>query len=336
MAATEVKDDKADVAVEPKELTVDALATAGADEQEAADEAEFQRLVAKREAEKRSEADPKSEPEPEPKATPATPAAEAEPSDKQEPAQAANQVDDDLAKIADPALRDALAKRLKEGEEAAARAKKLDLDNRSLAGRMSAYQRKYEEAAGKRPAEVRQEATAESEAEWTQFASDYPDVAKAIEKRLEAKLGSTPSIAKLVEYVETEQKDRFLTEAWDAVEAVHAGWRELGKTEEFQEWMKSSPTYGRLASSDDVADAIALFDLWKGSHPTPSNPKTPTPAEADQAAKLSARRKEQAAGASSPSDRGATPNTGVDLDDEDQLFAFHAAKANKRLRERYQ
>lgn len=335
MAATDVKDDKADVAVEPKELTVDALATAGAAEQDAADEAEFQRLVAKREAEKRSEADPKTEPEPEPKATPATPAA-SKPEPSQGDAQAANPVDDDLAKIADPALRDALAKRLKDGEEAAARAKKLDLDNRSLAGRMSAYQRRYEEAAGKRPAEVQQQASAESEAEWTQFASDYPDVAKAIEKRLEAKLGSTPTIAKLVEYVETEQKDRFLTEAWDAVEAVHAGWRELGKTEEFQEWMKSSPTYGRLASSDDVADAIALFDLWKGAHPAPSNPKTPTPAEADQAAKLSARRKEQADGASSPSDRGATPNTGVDLDDEDQLFAFHAAKANKRLRERYQ
>lgn len=333
MAATDLKEDPPVKADEP--ITVDAIVTEGANASEAEYEAEFKRLTEKREAEKRGEADPVKEPEPEPKAEPAKEPEAKEPEPSKEPDPAADQVDADLAKIADPAVRDALAKRLRDGEAAADRAKKLELNNRSLAGRMSAYQRRYEEAAGKRPAEVKQEATDEETAEWKQFATDYPDVAGAIEKRLEAKLGSTPALAELVEYVESEKRTRFLTEAWDAVEAVHAGWREIGKSNTFQEWMQTSPTYGRLASSDDVADAIALFDLYKAAHPTPGNPNTPTQAEADQAAKLSARRKEQAEGASSPNDRGATPNTGVDLTDEDQLFAFHADKANKRLRERY-
>lgn len=292
------------------------------------EDAEFQRLVDKREAEKRGDAPVKDDEPAE------APKAKVEPSEP-EPVETP-QDDPALAGIADPAARDALAKRLRDGEEAARLAKKLDLDNRSLAGRMSAYQRRYEEAAGKRPVEVKTEAAAEAAEEWVQFKEDYPDVAKAIESRVPSTPGNDPKLAEVVEYIEQEKRDRFLADAWEAVETVHAGWRETGKTQEFQEWMKSSPTYGKLASSDDVADAIALFDLWAAHAGTRSSDAKSTPAEAAASAKLAARREEQVSGARSPNDRGATPDHGVDLNDEDQMFAFLAAKANKRLRDRYQ
>jgi hypothetical protein len=318
-----VKDDVPDVIEEIKQ---DEAA------EEAAYEAEFNRLAAKREAEKDGTATPAAEKEPEdepakaadPEPSAAAPVAEKEPAP-----------DELLTKIADPAVRDALALRLREAEEAKDRAKKLELDNRSMAGRMSAYQRRYEEAAGKRPAEVQAEATVEQVEEWTKFAEDYPDIAKAIEARIKPASGRDPKVEEVVEYVEQEMKSRFLTEAWEAVEAVHAGWRELGKTPEFQEWMKSSPTYGKLASSDDVADAIALFDLYKGTHPVQANPNQATATEAANAAKLAARRSAQAEGARAPAGSSASPTAEADTTSDDALFAAYAEKANKRLRARY-
>jgi hypothetical protein len=60
-----------------------------------------------------------------------------------------------------------------------------------------------------------------------------------------------------------QKRKQFLAEAWAKVEAVHPGWREIGRTPEFQAWKASSPVYEKLAASEDVNDAIALFNLYK-------------------------------------------------------------------------
>lgn len=216
------------------------------------------------------------------------------------------------------------------------RARKLDLDNRSLAGRISAYQRRYEEAAGKRPAEAAKAATVEQTEEWVTFKNDYPQIAEAIEHRFAASTGAAqqPQIAELVQYVEHEQRSRFLQDAWDAVEAVHPGWRDVGRSKEFQTWKATSPTYDKLASSDDIADAIALFDLYAAHQLVTGSPGV-DPAAAAESEALAARRGAQVEGARAPSNKSATPNENVDLSDPDQLFAFYANKSNKRLQNRY-
>jgi len=289
-------------------------------------DAQFNAQVAKREAEKTG-ADPlvltpEKEPEkvPEPKPEKKAPVA----------------VDDDLISSLPEDKRDAARARFAAADEAEKKAKKLEMDNRSMAGRMSAYQRKYEEAAGKRPVEVAKQETAEQSAEWTQFKEDYPDIAKAIESRYATSLSGSGAaeIQSVVEYVESEKRNRFLHDAWDAVEAVHAGWRNTGKTNEFQEWKGSSPTYEKLASSDDVADAIALFDLYE-AHRSRNVSKTPDPAQAAAADKLAARRDAQAEGARSTTNMAQQPNENMDLSDPDQLWALYAEKSNKRLKGRY-
>jgi hypothetical protein len=322
-----------DKVVEPVAVAAPVVAELTAEQQDAAYEADFNAAVAKREAEKAG-----TEPElPDPdkskeKLDVEAPAKAADPA----PAVETPAVDPNADLLADvpEGKRDALAKRLKAADESDARARKLEQDNRSMAGRMSAYQRRYEEAAGKRPAEVQKEATAEQSAEWTQFVEDYPDIAKAIEARVPATAGIAPEMADVVEFVEQEKRNRFLHDAWDAVEAVHAGWRDKARSEDFQGWKKTSPTYEKLAASDDIADAIALFDLYD-AHQSRNAAPAPDPAQAAAAAMLAARRGAQAEGARSPTNRASAPNQSVDLSDEDQLFAFYAQKSNARIKSRY-
>lgn len=214
----------------------------------------------------------------------------------------------------------------------------LEHDNRSIAGRMSAYQRKYEEAAGKKPVDVAKAATAEQTAKWKQFSEDYPDIAEAFEARLDAvQPGKSADVEAMAKFVEDEMRTRFLTEAGDAVEVVHKGWRETVKTQAYKDWQATSETYERLASSDNIADAIALFDLYD-AHRSKNAPATPVvdPKVAADAVKLAARRGAQAEGGKAAVTNTATPNHGVDTNDADQLFNFYANKANARMAKRNQ
>ncbi|MEY4931698.1 MAG: hypothetical protein RLZZ403_18 [Pseudomonadota bacterium] len=246
-------------------------------------------------------------------------------------------VDDEFIALLPEEKREAARARFKAAEELVKENERLKHDNRSMAGRVSSFQRKYEEAAGKRPAEVAQAATEEQTAEWKQFAEAYPDIAKAIEiKFAAAKPAANQSVEDLVEFVQEERRTRFLTEAWEAVESVHKGARELAASPQFKEWKSSNAAYERLASSDDIADAIVLFDLYD-AHQSKS---VPAPAGADPkvvaaAASLAARRDAQAEGAKSAPTRNAAPNANVDMNDESQLFEFYAKKANERVRARY-
>jgi len=294
-------------------------------------EAAFNESVAKREAVKAGTAPPTPDPtQPEPAATDGPDPA------SQDPATPVAAPEDELLALVPADKRDALAQRLKAAADSEARAAKLEQDNRSMAGRMSAYQRRYEEAAGKRPAEVKKEATEAESADWTQFKEDYPDIAKAIESRVPATAGTTPEVAAVVEFVEQEKRTRFLHDAWDAVETVHAGWREKARSAEFQGWKKSSPTYEKLAASDDISDAIALFDLYDAHQSKAGVSPQPDPAQAAAAAQLAARRGAQVAGAQAPSHKASQPNQSVDLSDADQLFAFYADKSNARIKARHQ
>lgn len=295
----------------------------------------------------------------EPAATVATPATElaskpAKPADSgkdtgtpaTEPAKPAEPDGDDdnalLAQVPEGPAREALKNRL--AREAEKRAK-LEQDNRSMAGRVSAYQRRYEEATGKRQPAPEPVVTPAQKQEWKQFAEEFPEIAKAIEARFAESLppGQAARTTELLQYVENQKRQQFLQDAWAAVDAVHPNWRAEGRTAEFQQWKESSSTYKTLAASDNLDDAIALFDLYeqhkartKRAAPASATPPAPAAAANTAAAdQVAARREKQVEGASAPSSKPASPNSSVDLNDEDQLFAFYAQQANARIGRRY-
>ena len=306
-------------------------------------EAAFAAQVAKNEAARAGEV---ATPEPEPTPT-AAPAAVKEAPDAapapapaavpQAPAPAAapaalSDEDNALLGSVPEAQRAALKSRLEASAAAQTRAAKLEQDNRSMAGRVSAYQRRYEEATGKRPVVPAPQITAEQKSEWASFAKEYPEIGAAIEARFAADTGRLPAAQgqELVAYVQEQKRQEFLRDAFAAVDTVHPGWRELGANEQFRTWKASSPTYEKLAASDEIADAIALFDLYEAHRGKQPKPVVDT-AAADQ---IAARRAKQAEGALTPDGKQATPNNQLDLNDADQLFAFYAQKANSRIRGR--
>jgi len=296
-------------------------------------------LVTPAEEEGKQEAAPAVEPEAakEPATEePATTDPAVEPQEQEaakEPAAQVVETPDPLLEQVPQDVRDALAKRLRDADALKTENDRLQHANRSMAGRVSALQRRYEEAAGKKPTEAAQAAIAKDTAKWKQFEQDYPDIAEAIKERVPSADGVAPEIAEVVAFVREEQATRYITEAWDTVEEVHAGWRKKVNTPEFVEWKKSSPAYEKLAASDDTSDAIALLDLYDAHLGRTGAPKA-TPEQTAAAAKLAARRGEQVEGARSLKDKGAQVNEAVDMNDPDQLFAFYAAKADARKRAR--
>lgn len=279
--------------------------------------------------------------EPDAKADAAEPAPTEKPeesaaSDAQEPAKgpAATAADDDLKDLP-PAVKAKIAAKLEEAEAAKAAAKRLENDNRSMAGRMAAYQRRYEEAVGKRQPETPKPATPEQAEEWSQFVKDYPDIAKAIEARFERAKAASPEAAvtqDVVQFVQEQKRLQFLEDSWAVIDTVHPAWRDDVKTKQFQEWKASSPAYEKLAASDDIADAVALFDLYSLVKAKTGTPAAPKPNA--EAAKVAARREAQAEGARTPAAKDAAPNNTLDLNDEDQLFAFYAKQAEARMQRR--
>ncbi len=219
--------------------------------------------------------------------------------------------------------------------ESDARIAALEHDNRSQAGRVAAFQRKYEEAAGKKPAEVVKAATDEQQEKWNTFKANYPEVSEAMEALVAAKQpGVPPNVTQMAEFVENEMRTRFLTEASAAVDAVHPGFAEVTRTTAFKTWQASNPTYDRLASSDDVTDAIALMDLWKASRPAAPAAPVVDPKLAADAKALAARRDAQVEGGKAAATTTANPNPNVDLNDPDQMWNFYASKSNSRMKKR--
>lgn len=291
-------------------------------------EALFNEMVAKREADKNGET---SQKEPESKAAEKKAAPKAADESTQKEVEKSPQLsDEELLALVPEDRRDAVRSRLEAEYETQ---RKLDNNLRSVSGRVSAYQRRYEEAIGRRPAEAAKAASVESLNDWKEIEKDYPDLAKGIRQLFESKGGNPEDIRGLVDYVESEKRARFLSDAYDAVEAVHPGWREVIKQQEFRGWLKTSPAYERLASSEDIADAILLFDQWNfHAGQTQQEGNSEEAAEADR---LAARREAQTRGAQTPRSRAASPNQEVDLNDEEQLFQFYASKANERMRTRH-
>lgn len=215
------------------------------------------------------------------------------------------------------------------------RATTAEHDARSQAGRVAAFQRKYEEAAGKKPVDVVKAATAEQTAKWKAFAEQYPEVAEAMEARIaEANPGIAANVEQMAKFVEGEMQSRRLNEASEAVDAVHPGFAAVVKTKEFQTWQATSQAYERLASSDDVEDAIALMDLWKLSRPAAAPAPVVDPKIAADAAKLAAKRGAQVEGGKAAVTGTAAPNAIVDPNDPDQMWNFYASKSNNRMNRR--
>ena len=110
-----------------------------------------------------------------------------------------------------------------------------------------------------------------SDEKWDQFTEDYPEVARAIDSRLEMAGKATqesvdqtlaPVIDKQAQ-INTNAVQTVTQEKVDEVSKLYPGWADAVQKPDFVGWLeKQSPGIAKLAESDDTADASTLIGMY--------------------------------------------------------------------------
>lgn len=151
---------------------------------------------------------------------------------------------------------------------------------KSDGGRVAAYQRQVNELneklrqainAGQRQAE-RGGSDAEKpdmaavadamqdEDSWANFSEEYPEIAAAIEKRLQS---VEQTVTKRIAPVEKLAVDAELNKGYEYLDQKFDGWRDRVSSEAYQEWIEAQPdVVKKWADSDNVNDAASLIQYF--------------------------------------------------------------------------
>lgn len=162
--------------------------------------------------------------------------------------------------------------------------------------------------------------------DWESLKQDFPDIARALEARLDAdrqeRTRLQQEVAELrstVQPIQQQAHEQYLGSQQRALEARHADWQEVVNAPAFQQWLQQQPpSIQALTESDDAAEAAALLDLYKGTNQA-------TGSDAAQADAQRAKRQQRLEGAVTPQRRGAAKRDAVPDDWEGQFnhFAKH-------------
>lgn len=164
--------------------------------------------------------------------------------------------------------------------------RKITADVSTTVGRVGSMQREMQAfrsvaasvpASGDKPSNAQINAAAADPAKWAKFKDDYPEIAEAMDLRLQGlqppakpaavevppgKVDLTPIESRLQQ---TEQNNATLAEdnAKLRVEVKHQGWEDTVRTPEFDGWLKKqAPDIRALADSSKPADAIRMLDRY--------------------------------------------------------------------------
>ena len=186
--------------------------------------------------------------------------------------------------------------------------------------------------------------------DWGAFSESYPDVAKAIDKRMEA-MGTKVDeaveatlapVKQESENLKAEQAKTANEAKVDAVKELYPTWTDAVKTERFSTWLTSQPQgVSSLSESDDARDAstlIGLYDAYLVAEGQPSIKADPIESGVTEvpgktgATDLAARRAQQLSdGESVPSKKAGVQTDGPELDEFEAAFnVFAKRKAQKR------
>jgi len=232
-------------------------------------------------------------------------------------------------------------------DDVSARLKALEAENQKLKhseasqrGRLGAYQRQINQlhsqlqqvqsTAGESKSEDQKRQDAADAAgvkDWESLKEDFPEVANALDARLQAEAKQREAdrqrqaqleqqieqLQSAVQPIQQQAQDQYLKSQVDALSARHPDWQEVVAAPAFAEWLDQQPeSLRRLTESNDAAEAAALMDLYK-SHAKGSGGNS-----ADK-------RQERLASAQTVSRRGTSPRGGAP-DDFEAAFDHYAKK----------
>lgn len=166
----------------------------------------------------------------------------------------------------------------------------------SNAGRVSALQRKINElesqlAGGYVPATSQAAPSADmptaqqvreamqTPEQWASFSEEYPEVAKAVDARIQVQFNQIQSqihrdLNPLREDAQRRaqaEAEQFKRSQYGALEQAHPQWRQTINTPEFQSWFQTQPaSIQSLVESDYADDAIALLNFYSSAKGAPA------------------------------------------------------------------
>jgi len=204
---------------------------------------------------------------------------------------------------------------------------KLENERRSAVGRAAALDRQLASFKRKQEADV---APAPAPAATDDpFATEYPELSKALEKALEARVTKTEQQFGEALRVTTQKTKS------DVLDGVFPGWLTTVQTPEFNYWLtqQDEPTQ-KLFDSDNVRDYAILLQSFKTASTAPPPAPPAGESEVERIQKQRAARLDRSADV--PSKSGAPNPTGEpDESDPEALFNWHSRKRDKE-RERQQ
>jgi len=220
---------------------------------------------------------------------------------------------------------------------------KLKHSEASQRGRLGAYQRQINELQSKlqtpqnTPGKPSSEEQARQDAadaagvkDWEALKSDFPEVANALDARLESEKRQIEAdrqrqaqlerrieeLSTAVQPIQQQAQENYLRTQVDALSARHPDWQEVVAAPAFAEWLNQQPESLRsLTESNDAAEAAALMDLYKSQTGGALDSREGTPDK----------RQERLAAAQTVSRRGAAPKGGVP-DEFEAAFDHYASK----------
>ena len=193
---------------------------------------------------------------------------------------------------------------------------------KSQIGRVSALQKKVNELASKtaQGSGAAQGTPQPGDEEWGKFKEDFPEIAKAVEKRiasLDAKVGQA------TQPIHEMQHRAFVQSQYAALQAAHPDWQDVAASNEFRSWLSAQPpTIQALITSENAADAAFLIGGFK------SMARKAVPGEASAIKEQRKAQLQQAAGV--PSRSAGNPAQGGAPDSFEEAFAYFSKQAERR------
>ncbi len=206
-------------------------------------------------------------------------------------------------------------------------------------GRQSALQRKIDEQnrlieqlqSGKPqpPGGDNPEGSGVSDAEWDVLKQDFPEIAQAVESRINSQTGQyqqqiqkqqqvIDQLQQQFQPIQEQAKTQYIEAQYNLLEQKHPDWRDVSGSNEFKSWVGQQPAAIQqlFENSESAADAAYLLDTYK---------LTANPAQAPKDA-LRERRQRQLQSSQTIPNRSAR-RTAVAEDDLDAAFDYYADRA---------
>lgn len=197
-------------------------------------------------------------------------------------------------------------------------------------GRVNAYQRKTQELeqqlkelqANKNE---NPQGSGYSDEQWKALVEDYPDIAQAFEKRLEADRNQynqqLSQLTQQIQPLQQMQQESYRNAQLQQLNQAHPDWQDVVQKPEYMQWLNSQPEeIQAFMGSEDAQRNIYLLNSYKSA--------TQQPVQANE---VPLKRQKQLQQAQTVSNRATSnKNSALDTSDYDAMFDHYAKKKDSR------